>query len=117
MITSTGDGKYTIQGSGGTSASAPLWAGLSALADQYAGRHLGFVKAALYRICRSSVHYHRAFHDVTAGDNTVLFPPRTISGYHAAPGWDPVTGWGSPHASMLIPLLARYARPDDGQGL
>ena len=116
MITSTGDGKYTIQGSGGTSASAPLWVGLIALADEHADRYLGFVNAALYRIGRS-VQYHQAFHDITTGDNTVLFPRRTISGYHAASGWDPVTGWGSPQASVLIPLLARYARRADGQGL
>jgi subtilase family serine protease len=109
VITSAASGKYTIHGSGGTSATAPLWAGLIALADQYAGRHLGFVNAALYRIGRS-VRYHQAFHDVTAGSNTVRFPPRTISGYRAATGWDPVTGWGSPNASVLIPLLA--ARTD-----
>src|SRR5262249_52045051 len=69
-ITSTGGGKYTIHGSGGTSASAPLWAGLIALADQHAHRHLGFVNAGLYRIGRSA-RYHQAFHDVTAGNNTV----------------------------------------------
>ena len=111
VITSTAGGRYTIHGNGGTSATAPLWAGLIALADQYAGRHLGFVNAALYRIGRS-VRYHQAFHDVTAGSNTVRFPPRTISGYRAATGWDPVTGWGSPNASVLIPLLA--ARPGRG---
>jgi hypothetical protein len=27
--------------------------------------------------------------------------------YHAGPGWDPVTGWGSPNAQVLIPLLDR----------
>jgi subtilase family serine protease len=107
VITSTGAGTYTVHGSGGTSASAPLWAGLIALADQYAGRHLGFVDAALYRVGRSA-RYQQAFHDITAGSNTVRFAPRTISGYRAAPGWDPVTGWGSPNASVLIPLLARY---------
>jgi hypothetical protein len=53
--------------------------------------------------------YHAAFHDVTTGNNTVRFPPRTITGYRAAPGWDPVTGWGSPNAQVLVPLLARYA--------
>jgi subtilase family serine protease len=114
VITSSGAGTYTIEGHGGTSASAPLWAGLIALADQHAGRHLGFVNAALYRIGRSA-RYHQAFHDVTAGDNTVRFPPRTVDGYHAAPGWDPITGLGSPNASVLIPLLARYAHPDDGK--
>ena len=95
VITSTAGGKYTVHGSGGTSASAPLWAGLIALADQYAGRHLGFVTPALYRIGRS-VRYRQAFHDVTAGSNTVRFPPRTIRGYRAATGWDTVTGWGAP---------------------
>ena len=116
VITSTGGGSYTIESHGGTSASAPLWAGLIALADQHAGRHLGFVNAALYRIGRSA-RYHRAFHDVTAGNNTARFPPRTIAGYHAARGWDPVTGWGSPNASVLVPLLARSTHPDDGKGL
>ncbi len=105
VITSTGGGGYTIEGHGGTSASAPLWAGLIALADQYAGRHLGSVNSAIYRIGRGP-QYHKAFHDVTSGDNTVSFPPETITGYQAKSGWDPVTGWGSPDASVLVPLLA-----------
>jgi subtilase family serine protease len=95
-----------IQSHGGTSASAPMWAALIALADQYAGRHLGFVNPAIYRIARSA-SYHHAFHDITTGNNTVQFPHTTITGYQAAPGWDPVTGWGSPNAQVLIPLLAR----------
>jgi hypothetical protein len=41
----------------------------------------------------------------------VQFPPTTITGYQATPGWDPVTGWGTPDAQVLIPLLARYASP------
>ena len=98
----------TIQSHGGTSASAPIWAALIALADQYAGRHLGFLNPAIYQIARGP-HYHQAFHDIITGINTVQFPPVTITGYRAAPGWDPVTGWGSPDAVVLIPLLARYA--------
>jgi subtilase family serine protease len=89
-------------------------AGLVALADQYAGRHLGFVHAGLYRIGHSRL-YHQALHDITAGNNTVRFPPKTISGYHATPGWDPVTGWGTPNASVLIPLLARSVHPGDAK--
>jgi subtilase family serine protease len=116
VVTSTGPGKYEITGAGGTSASAPFWAGVIALADQYAGRHLGFVDTAIYRIGKSPL-YSRAFHDVTSGTNTVSFPPRTISGYQAKRGWDPVTGWGSPDASVLVPLLARDVRPDDAAGL
>jgi len=98
----------TVESHGGTSAAAPIWAALIALADQYAGRHLGFVNPAIYRIARGA-SYHRAFHDVTTGNNSVDFPPTTITGYRAGPGWDPVTGWGSPDAQVLIPLLARYA--------
>ncbi len=64
---------------------------------------------AIYRIGRSA-SYHRAFHDITTGNSTVTFPQGTITGYQAAPGWDPATGWGSPDAQVLIPLLARYAR-------
>jgi len=96
-----------VQSHGGTSASAPIWAAMIALADQYAGHRLGFVNPAIYRIARGPA-YHRAFHDITTGDNTVQFPPLTITGYQAAPGWDPVTGWGSPDAQVLIPLLARF---------
>jgi subtilase family serine protease len=97
-----------ISNGGGTSASAPIWAALIALADQYAGRHLGFVNPAIYQIARGP-SYHQAFHDITMGNNTAEFPPKTIAGYRAAPGWDPVTGWGSPDAQVLVPLLARYA--------
>jgi subtilase family serine protease len=108
MVISDGSGRYTIRNSGGTSASAPTWAGIIALADQYAGHHLGFVNPAIYRIARSA-RYHQALHDITIGNNTASFPPVTITGYQAAPGWDPVTGWGSPDAQVLVPLLARYA--------
>ena len=108
LVISDGGNRYTVRNSGGTSASAPLWAGLIALADQYAGRHLGFVNPAIYRIGRSS-SYNEAFHDVTIGNNTPAFPGHTISGYTATRGWDPVTGWGSPNARALIPLLVRYS--------
>lgn len=102
-------GRTYIRDSGGTSASAPIWAGLIALADQFAHRHLGFVNPALYRIAASPAG-HRAFHDLTIGNNTATFPPRTFTGYRAAPGWDPVTGLGSPDAQWLVPLLARFAQ-------
>ncbi|HEY1347493.1 MAG TPA: S53 family peptidase [Streptosporangiaceae bacterium] len=109
-IAFSGGGKDYILGGGGVSVAAPLWAAVITLADQYVGRDLGFVNPALYRIGHSA-HYHQAFHDVTTGTNTVRFPTQTITGYQAAPGWDPVTGWGSPNAQVLVPLLARYASP------
>ena len=107
---SGGGNHYILLGGGGVSAAAPLWAAIIALADQYAGRDLGVINTALYRIGRSP-YYHQAFHDVTMGTNTVTFPTQTISGYHAAAEWDPVTGWGSPNARTLVPLLDRYASP------
>ena len=89
-----------------------------ALADQYAHHSLGFVNPAIYRIARSS-SYHKAFHDITTGNNAVTISPATFTGYkgasatftgyQAAPGWDPVTGWGSPNAQVLVPLLAQSA--------
>jgi hypothetical protein len=36
----------------------------------------------------------------------VTYPNGTVTGYQAGPGWDPVTGWGSPDAQVLVPLLA-----------
>jgi subtilase family serine protease len=101
-----GGGRTMVRDGGGTSASAPIWAALIALADQYAGHRLGFVNPAIYRIAHGP-GYHQAFHDITSGNNAVEFPPHTITGYAAGPGWDPVTGWGSPDARILVPLLAR----------
>ncbi len=110
LVLTDGGRNSIVVGASGTSAAAPMWAAVIALADQYAGRHLGFVNPALYRIGRSRAD-HTAFHDITTGTNTVESSSQTVSGYKAGPGWDPVTGWGSPDAQILVPLLARYARP------
>ena len=91
----------------GTSGSTPLWGAVIALADQYAHHDLGFVNPAIYRIGRGP-SYHKAFHDVTSGNNDVTAGSAT-AGYQAGPGWDPVTGWGSPDTQVLVPLLARFA--------
>jgi subtilase family serine protease len=107
MAQETSDGE--LLPNQGTSASTPLRAGLIALADQEAGQHLGFVNPALYAIARSPA-YHQAFHDVVTGDNSVIWPTGVFVGYNARPGWDPVTGLGSPDAQYLVPLLAHTAR-------
>ena len=103
-------GQYAISQSAGTSAGAPFWAGIVALANQYAGRDLGFINAGLYRIGQSA-SYHKAFHDITKGDNTVMFGQQTIAGYQAIPGWEQDNGWGSPDAQVLIPLLTHSISP------
>jgi subtilase family serine protease len=111
------DGRAHVFPGGGTSASAPLWAGIAALADQDAHRQLGFLNDGLYRIGHST-QYHRAFHDVTHGNNTVTFPSgKVLKGYRARPGWDLVTGWGTPNAQVLVPLLGKEVHPHDGMGL
>jgi subtilase family serine protease len=107
LAAADGSGNYIIHPARGTSASASLWGGLMALADQYARHDLGFVNPVVYSIARSP-SYRQAFHDVTTGDNTVTDGSVSITGYQAAPGWDPVTGWGSPDAHVLVPLLGRF---------
>jgi subtilase family serine protease len=87
---------------GGTSAAAPIWAAIMAIANQMAGHPLGFINPALYKLAASNT-YNQDFHDITVGNNS--YPPTQVQGYSAAKGWDPVTGLGSPDAEKLIPDL------------
>jgi subtilase family serine protease len=87
---------------GGTSAGSPQWAGLVALADQMAGKRLGYINPALYQIASNPAKYAADFYDVTTGNNG-RFPP--VPGYPATTGWDPVTGLGTPNAAKLLPDL------------
>jgi subtilase family serine protease len=87
---------------GGTSSGSPQWAGIAAMADQMAGRDLGFLNPALYSIASNPAMYAADFHDVTVGCNQ-LDP--TIPGYCASTGWDAVTGLGTPDVAHLIPDL------------
>ncbi|HWV99332.1 MAG TPA: choice-of-anchor tandem repeat GloVer-containing protein [Candidatus Acidoferrum sp.] len=90
---------------GGTSASAPLWAGFAALANQQAAAagqpSLGFINPALYTIGQSSA-YPSAFHDINVGNNTNAASPAR---FFAVPGFDLCTGWGSPAGSNLVAAL------------
>jgi subtilase family serine protease len=91
---------------GGTSAAAPLWAGLAALANQQAAAngqpYIGFINPALYAIGKSS-RYASAFHDVTVGNNAVSCCG--TNQFFACPGYDLCTGWGTPTGSNLIAAL------------
>ena len=78
---------------GGTSAVAPLWAGLVALLNQQLNTRLGFINPLLYRLPEPN----NGFNDITDGNN---------GSYSAGPGWDPCTGLGSPIGSTLATLLA-----------
>jgi subtilase family serine protease len=88
---------------GGTSLSSPQWAGIVALADQVNGGGLGLINPALYKIGSDKARYMADFYDVTTGNNGAFAP--TIPGYSAGPGWDPVTGLGTPNAANLVPDL------------
>ncbi len=83
------DGETTVIG--GTSAVAPLWAGLIALANQQNGVAAGFVNPALYAAAAK-----KAFRDITQGNN---------GAFSAGPGWDACSGQGSPVGSAVIQLL------------
>jgi len=83
------DGSSTVIG--GTSAVAPLWAGLIALINQALPKPAGFLNPLLYSPGAAS-----AFHDITKGGN---------GGYNAGAGWDPCTGLGSPDGAKLQAAL------------
>jgi kumamolisin len=78
---------------GGTSAVAPLWAGLIALCNQKLAQRVGFLNPLLY----GTLAAERVCRDITSGNN---------GAYSAAVGWDPCTGWGSPNGAQLLQALA-----------
>lgn len=76
---------------GGTSAVAPLWAGLTALLVGALGHALGDLNAKLYPLIGTT-----ALRDITSGTN---------GGFSAKPGWDAVTGCGTPAGQELLARL------------
>jgi kumamolisin len=74
---------------GGTSAVAPLWAGLVALLNEHLDEEIGFLNPRLYT-------EPEALRDITRGDN---------GDYDAAPGWDACTGLGRPIGTNILSLL------------
>lgn len=86
---------------GGTSAAAPQWAAVDAVANQADGP-LGFLTPRLYAIYRDKAAYDLAFHDITAGDNSA----GGVTGYSAQPGWDAATGLGTPDVANLVKALS-----------
>jgi subtilase family serine protease len=97
---STNTGEANWLQLGGTSAGAPQWAGLLALANQErVANGLGSLTTdqtlgMLYALYNTP-YYAMAFNDITSGSN----------GYDAVAGYDPVTGLGTPKADFLVPYL------------
>jgi len=75
---------------GGTSAVAPLWAGLIALINAERGAPVGYINPLIYA-------HPTALNDITQGNN---------GGFNAAKGWDACTGLGSPQGAALAAALA-----------
>jgi uncharacterized repeat protein (TIGR01451 family) len=97
---------------GGTSCSAPLWAGFTALINQQraslAQPPIGFINPAVYALGKAT-GYTTNFHDVTVGNNTNNASPTL---FYAVTGYDLCTGWGTPIGQNLINSLApRAAAP------
>lgn len=86
------DGSNTVIG--GTSAVAPLWAGLIALMNQSLGKSVGYLNPTLYgQVARAA----GTFRDITTGSN---------GSYSAEPGWDACTGWGTPNGNAILTNLS-----------
>ena len=85
------DGKQFVIG--GTSAVAPLWAGLIALLNQKLAQPVGFFQPLLY----GPLQAKGGTRDITDGNN---------GAQQAGPGWDACTGWGSPNGQALLVALS-----------
>lgn len=82
-------GQYTV---GGTSVATPMWADIAALMRQYTNTSLSGINPLLYQIARSP-SYSNSFSQITSGSNGY---------YNNTPGWNPVTGLGTPRVSNLL---------------
>ena len=80
---------------GGTSAVAPLWAGLIALINESIGKPVGFINPLLYQ------NPNGDFNSITSGNN---------GAYSAGPGWNPCTGLGSPIGVQVAVALGAPAQ-------
>ncbi|KAK6428759.1 Tripeptidyl-peptidase sed1, partial [Oleoguttula sp. CCFEE 5521] len=83
---------------GGTSASSPAFAAILTRINEerIAERKstIGFVNPALYA-------HPEVLHDITVGNNSGCGTP----GFYAAPGWDPLTGLGTPNYPAMLKLF------------
>lgn len=103
----------------GTSASAPLWAGLITLINATLGTQAGFVNPILYEL---GPDYFNPLNQLwpDPSDPALAACPADnsnggVTGYPAGPGWDACTGWGSPDATKLLNGLAQHLLYQDMQ--
>jgi kumamolisin len=103
------DGSTTVVG--GTSAVAPLYAGLVALLNSALGHPVGELSVSLYSAATASGG--SPFRDVTSGNNGVPASSfgAAVTGYPASAGWDACTGWGSINGTALLTALRAGVAP------
>ena len=90
--------KVCFDTSGGTSIASPMWAALSRLIAQAQGvTRLGNINPRLYEL-GNLLNPAVGLHDITVGNND----NNGISGYQAGPGFDLVSGWGTPDFTALV---------------
>jgi subtilase family serine protease len=102
---------------GGTSAGAPQWAGVTAIANQVRQKPLGLLNSKLYRLGKSG-SLTGVSHDIKVGNNS--FDPTigavpdigVVLGYAAGAGWDLATGWGTPNYGLVQLLTAKSVADD-----
>ena len=96
-----------MDASGGTSESAPLLAGVLALATQLNhGKNVGPVNNALYHVL-GPAGLKDGIADVVSGNNTLIIHHKVyVRGFTAARGFDVASGWGTIRASTFVPALA-----------
>ncbi len=107
---------------GGTSAGAPQWAAIVALANELRGKQgrlpLGRATPQLYAIAQDSRSYGEDFHDILTGNNALGgaaglpglgIPP--LPGFSAGPGFDIPTGLGTPDVANLLKDLSVHESP------
>ena len=103
------NGQSTIVG--GTSCAAPLWAGVTALANERAvatGKPMvGFINQAVYAI-GTGPGYAQDFHDIATGNNT---SSRSPTQFYAMNGYDLCSGWGTPAGENFIDTLVTQGKP------
>jgi len=93
-----GQDEVQLVTTGGTSIATPMWAGVSRLIANAQGvARLGNVNPRLYELGNLQSP-SSGLHDIVAGNND----DSGIPGFNAGPGYDQVTGWGSPDIALLV---------------
>jgi kumamolisin len=97
-------GQWSIVG--GTSAVAPLYAGLLARINARVPKPAGFINPAVYQAKDGS-----KFNDIVSGNNSL----DQVQGYTSSAGWDAVTGWGTPNGTSLLQLFLNSPGPTSNE--